>query len=68
MGGIFDMRVWISGDRNRRKPLSLKGQDTIQGASLLHGGRDVSHAEILPSFRRGGNLVTLYKIRIFQET
>ena len=62
------MRVRIPGDRDRRKPLSLKGRDTIQGASLLHGGRDVSHAEILPSFRRGENLVTIHNICIFQET
>ena len=37
-GGIFDMHVRISGDRDRRKLLSLKGRDTIQGVGLLRGG------------------------------
>lgn len=62
------MLVRIPGDRDRRKPLSLMGRDTIQGAGLLRGGREVPHVEISPSFRRGESLVTLYKISIFQET
>ena len=62
------MRERIPGNRDRRGPLSLNGRDTIQGAGLLRGGREVSHEEILPSFRRGESLVTMDNFSGIQET
>ena len=35
------MRLRIPGDTDLRKPFSLKGQDTIQGAGLPRRGWDV---------------------------
>ena len=56
------MRVRIPGDRNRRKPFSLQGRDTIQGAGLLRRGCDASHAEISPDISRRKNTITSISI------
>ena len=61
------MRVRILGDRDRLKPFSLKGRDTIQGAGLLRRGCDASHAEILPDISRGDNTITSISINILRR-
>ncbi len=66
MGGIFDLRIRIPGDEDRRIPLALKGRDTIQVAGWLCGGSVFLHTEILPIIRRGENHIASCNNNVFQ--
>jgi hypothetical protein len=67
MEAIFDMCVWTSVERDRRKPFSLKVRDTIQEAGLLWGKYDVPHAKFSPLFLWRENTITFISINALRR-